>query len=69
MQRYNNFPIKRNSLAENRVSLNFFNYHTWIKYENTKRNNVNKTNQKKLSHYVIIWLYINNSKGQKHKKH
>ena len=23
-----------NSLAENRVSLNFFNYHTWIEYEN-----------------------------------
>ena len=34
MQRYNNFPIKRNSLAENRVSLSIFNYHTWIEYEN-----------------------------------
>jgi hypothetical protein len=30
MQRYNNFPIKRNRLAENRVSLSIFNYHTWI---------------------------------------
>ena len=37
MQRYNNFPIKRNSLAENRVSLSIFNYHTWIEYENHTR--------------------------------
>lgn len=25
--------MERNSLAENRVSLSIFNYHTWIEYE------------------------------------
>ena len=27
------FLMERNSLAENRVSLSIFNYHTWIEYE------------------------------------
>ncbi len=26
--------MERNSLAENRVSLSIFNYHTWIEYDN-----------------------------------
>lgn len=26
--------MERNSLAENRVSLSIFNYHTWVEYEN-----------------------------------
>ena len=33
MQRYNNFPMENNNLAENRVSLSIFNYHTWIEYD------------------------------------
>lgn len=29
--------MERNSLAENRVSLSIFNYHTWIEYENNTK--------------------------------
>ena len=34
MQMYNFSPMECNSLAENRVSLNIFNYHTRVEYEN-----------------------------------
>ena len=32
--------MERNSLAENRVSLSIFNYHTWIEYENLLNHDV-----------------------------
>lgn len=37
LQSYNFSPMECNSLAENRVSLNIFNYHTWVEYEKYTR--------------------------------
>lgn len=60
--------MEGNNLAENRVSLSIFNYHTWIEYENFKKTMLTRPIKKAVSLRENLAIYQNN-KGQKYKKY